>query len=98
MASQSGDLHLEHLCVVLDLLVLNGLVLNQEKCSFAQREIDYLGHRITPAWIVPLLSHLNALLFQPHPQDVRGLQKFVGMVIFYRRLLPGFASTLPPPH
>jgi len=41
VASQSRDLHLEHLCVVLDLPVLNGLVLNLEKCSFAQREIDY---------------------------------------------------------
>ena len=95
VASQSRDLHLEHLCVVLDLLVLNGFVLNLEKCSFAQREIDYLGHRITPAGIVPLLGHVNALLLQPHPQDVCGLQKFLGMVNFSFLELLGL-SPLPP--
>ena len=64
---QRRDLHLKHLNVVLDLQVQNGLVLNLGKCNFAQREIDYLGHKITPAGIVPLSHHIDALLMQPHP-------------------------------
>ena len=31
-----------------------------------------------------------------HPQDVRGLQRFLGMINFYRRFLPGIARTLRP--
>ena len=73
VASSSWRNHLEHLRVVLDLLVQNGLVLNLQKCSFAQSEVEYLGHRITSAGIVPLRRHVDALLLQPHPQDVRGL-------------------------
>ena len=96
VASSSRRNHLEHLRLVLDLLVQNGLVLNLQKCSFAQSEIEYLGHRITSAGIVPLRRHVDALLLQPHPQDVRGLQRFLGMINFYRRFLPGIAKTLRP--
>ena len=96
VASTDRKSHLQHLRVVLDLLVQNGLVLNLDKCSFAQPEMEYLGHRISPAGIVPLRRHVDALLLQPHSHDVRGLQRFLGMINFYRRFLPGIARTLRP--
>ena len=71
-------------------------MLNLDKCSFVQHEIEYLGHKITVDGIVPLHRHVDALLLQPHPQDVRGLQRFLGMINFYRRFLPGIARTLRP--
>ena len=74
----------------------NGLVINLEKCSFPLPEIDYLVHKITATGIVPLRRHVEALLQQPHPQDVCGLQRFLGMVNFYRRFLPGIAKILHP--
>ena len=36
VASTNRRTHLKHLCIVLDLLVQNGLALNLEKCSFGQ--------------------------------------------------------------
>ena len=45
VVSQDRDLHLEHLHVVLDLMVQNGLVL----------------YKITPAGISPLHRHVDAL-------------------------------------
>ena len=96
VASRGRGLHLKHLRVVLELLVQNGLVINLDKCSFALPEIDYLGHKITATGIVPLRRHVEALLQQPHPQDVCSLQRFLGMVNFYRRFLPGIAKILRP--
>ncbi len=96
MASTNRRTHLEHLRLVLELLVQNGLVHNLDKCSFAQMEIEYLGHRVTSDGIVPLRRHVDALLLQPHPQDVRGLQRFLGMINFYNRFLPGIAKILRP--
>ena len=96
VASTNRRSHLKHLCVVLDLLSQNGLVLNLEKCSFGQGEIDYLGHKINSAGIIPLCKHVDALLLQPKPQDVCGLQRFLGMINFYQRFLPGVARTLRP--
>ncbi len=57
-------------------------------------EIEYLSHRITVDGIVPLRRHVDALLLQPHPQDVRGLQRFLGMINFYRRFLHIIPSVL----
>ena len=73
VASRTRKLNIR---VVLELLVQNGLVLNLDKCSFVQHEIEYLGNKITVDGIVPLHHHVDALLRQPHPQDVRGLQRF----------------------
>ena len=72
------------------------MVINLEICSFALPEIDYLGHKITATGIIPLRRHVEALLLQPRPQDVRSLQRFLGMVNFYRRFLPGIAKILRP--
>ena len=97
IASWTRKLHIEHLWVVLELLVQKGLVLNLDKCSFVlQHKIEYLGHKITVDGIVPLRHHVDALLLQPHPQDVRGLQRFLGMINFYHCFLPGIARTLRP--
>ena len=96
VASRGRGLHLKHLRVVLELLVQNGLVINLDKCSFALPEIEYLGHKITATGIVPLRRHVESLLQLPPPQDVRSLQRFLGMVNFYRRFLPGIAKILRP--
>ena len=61
------------------------LVLNLDKCSFVQNEIEYLGHKINADVIVPHRCHVDALLLKSHPQDVGGLQRFLGMINFYRR-------------
>ena len=47
--------------------------------------LSYLGHKITPAGIVPLGHPIDALLLQPQPQpeDVQGFQRFLGMIKFY---------------
>ena len=47
--------------------------------QLGQGEIDYLGHKINSAGIIPLRKHVDALLLQPQPQDVRGLQRFLGL-------------------
>ena len=70
----------------------NGLVLNLEKYSFAQMKIDYLRHNMSPSGIVPLCRHGDALFLQPSPQDICGLQRFLGMVNFYRHFLPMIAK------
>lgn len=47
------------------------------------------GHMVTPSIIVPLCHHVDILLLPPHPHDVHGLQRFLGMVNFYWCFLSG---------
>jgi len=96
LASPDHSTHKEDLRMLLAALREYGLVLNIEKCSFAQSAVDFLGHRITAEGATPLESHVAAVQDFPQPATVQGLQGFLGMVNFYRRFLPGLARTLLP--
>jgi hypothetical protein len=73
-----------------------GLVLNIEKCVFAQPSVDFLGHHVSAEGATPLQSHVAAVRDFPPPSTIRELQGFLGMVNFYPQFLPGIARTLAP--
>jgi hypothetical protein len=94
--SPSCSQHLSHLHTALSILAENGLHINPARCVFAQEEVDFLGHHITPTGLTPLSSHVQPILsFQP-PTDAKSLQRCLGMINFYRRFLPGIAQILKP--
>jgi hypothetical protein len=81
---------------VLDRLKQAGLVINLEKCQFGKAAVDFLGHCISAEGATPLVDHVEAVSeFQP-PADKQGLQRFLGLVNFYRGFLPGVAGLLKP--
>ena len=53
------------------------------------------GYKVNAA-ISPLQKHVVALQQLPPPLDLKQLQRFLGMINFYRRFLPGIASILQP--
>jgi hypothetical protein len=88
--------HLEHLHHVLQLLENHGLIINPAKCIFAAPSVEFLGHQVDAHGLVPLSRHVTALQDIPQPGDIPGLQRFLGLINFYRRFLPGIAGTLRP--
>jgi hypothetical protein len=48
------------------------------------------------ASITPLPRHVSAVQDCPQPTDIKQLQRFLGLVSFYRRFLPAVARTLQP--
>jgi hypothetical protein len=94
--SRSRSDHLGHLDTVLAVLAENGLHINPAKCQFAQPEVDFLGHHVTASGLSPIASHTQPILEFPTPSDVKMLQKFLGMLNFWRRFLPGIARVLKP--
>jgi RNase H-like domain found in reverse transcriptase len=70
------------------------LVLNIEKCSFGQVELDYLGHHISASGIRPMAAHVEAIEKFPRPTTVGHLQTFLGMANFYRRFISAAAQVL----
>jgi hypothetical protein len=94
--SESKEEHWTHLRTLFAILAANGLALNLEKCIFAVPELDFLGHRISAAGIAPLRDNVQVILDFPKPTDCKSLQRFLGMINFYRRFLPGAARTLRP--
>ena len=51
--SNTFDEHVFHLCAVFERLKAHNLVLNRNKCVFAQQEITFLGHLISAAGVAP---------------------------------------------
>ena len=97
VASENEAEHLEHLRILFERLEQNGLVVNPAKCQFGCTEIDFLGHHhITKQGTIPLGQKIQAVREYPKPINIRGLQKFVGMINFYNRFLPYFSKILFP--
>jgi hypothetical protein len=95
IASRDQQEHLEHLREVFYRLRDVGLVINAEKCVFAETAIKFLGHKVSAAGVEPLRSHVLAVLAHPEPTNISELQAFLGTVNFYRgsfQQWPGYSS------
>ena len=94
IASSSPKEHEADLRSVFHLLATNGLVINTLKCIFRQATVTFLGHKITPKGITPLPEKVKAITEFPKPNGKKALQRFLGMLNFYHRFLPGIAKLL----
>jgi hypothetical protein len=96
IATTDMDSHLQVLHQVLVILSDNHLLMNPDKSVFAQSSVTYLGHSISAAGISPMDSHVTAIQDFPTPTSVKQLQRFLGLLNFYRRFLPNVAGVLRP--
>ncbi len=96
IASSTLEEHLLHLQQFYQVLQENGLTINPAKCVFAVSSLKFLGHMVDEAGITPLPRHVAAVQDCPAPTDIKQLQRFLGLINFYRRFLPAVARTLQP--
>jgi hypothetical protein len=96
IASSSRDEHLKHVDTVLQRLNEHGIVVNPKKCVFGVEELDFLGVRITRNGITPLPEKVKVIQGFKFPETSKQLQRFLGMVNYYRRWLPNAAKVQAP--
>ena len=96
IASKDETEHFRHVEAVFQRLVEFGLVINPDKCVFGQKEVNYLGHRISPVGVLPLPEKVSAVNDCPPPKSRRQLRRFLGMINFYRRFIPQCAVIAAP--
>nr|VZH97031.1 unnamed protein product [Spirometra erinaceieuropaei] len=89
----TAEEHMEHLATVFDRLQKFDVVLNPSKCVFGFSSLEFLGHMLDSHDIHSLPSKVAAIRDFPPPSPKRQLQRFLGMVSFYRR----FLRTVPTP-
>jgi hypothetical protein len=56
--------------------------------------VEFLGHHITAEGAEPLQQKVTAIVEFQRPQDAKGMQRFLGMINFYRRFIQGAAGIL----
>ena len=71
-------------------------MINVGKCIFGVRQLEFLGHSVSACGISPLLGKIEAVQRFEQPRTVKVLQRFLGLVNFYRRFLPRIAATMRP--
>ena len=96
--SETFEEHLHHLALVINRLLKAGLKLRPSKCHFICKQVQYLGHLITPSGILPNPGRTDAVRIYPTPQSVKEVRQFLGLASYYRRFVEGFASIAQPLH
>jgi len=94
--SKSPEEHVAHVQKVLNRLRAYELLLKSEKCAFAQKEVEYLGHRVTPEGITVCQDKIEAVREWPRPKTVGDIRQFLGLSGFYRRFINGYSQIAAP--
>uniref|UniRef100_A0A3B3RYT1 Gypsy retrotransposon integrase-like protein 1 n=1 Tax=Paramormyrops kingsleyae TaxID=1676925 RepID=A0A3B3RYT1_9TELE len=90
---QEHDLALQN---VLQRLRDAGLQLNNSKCQFRKQSLKFLGHKVTAQGIQVDQEHLSAILDAPVPSDAVQLRSLIGLLSWYNKFIPNFASVVVP--
>jgi hypothetical protein len=70
------------------LLAASDLRLSAKKARILQRQIEFLGRTVRHGEIAVSEKHREAIKEYEQPSDVRGLQRFLGMVNYHRAYVP----------
>ena len=88
--------HLERLEEVLKRFRHAGLKLKPSKCELLKPRVAYLGHVVGPDGVQTDPKKIEAVRNWPTPQCQTDLRTFLGFAGYYRRFVPGFATTAKP--
>ena len=96
--SSTWEEHLARLRQVFERLRHANLKLEADKCTFAAKEVSYLGHRVTEESLLPDSSLLAAIREIPPPKTATEVRSFLGLAGYYRRYVKGFYAIAGPLH
>ena len=88
--------HEETLDIILDRLNKEGLAISLQKCEFAKQEIEWLGFKITPHGVTPLITKTEALQKLDIPKTLKQLRSFMGSIHHLIKFFPHLAKISEP--
>ena len=94
--SEDEEQHVQDLKTIFALLDKYRLKISLEKCKFFQTEITFLGHHLSAEGIRPPDDKITEINDIKTPTTSAELRRFLGMIGFYRRMIPQFADITHP--
>jgi hypothetical protein len=88
--------HLLHIKLVFELLAQDKWKIKLSKCTFAQRQINYLGHVISEHGVGTDPKKIEAISNWPSPQNTKELRSFLGLAGYYRKFVRNFGVISKP--
>jgi len=77
-------------------LVQHGIKVNIEKCVFGNKNVSYLGFRLTEKGILPGLDKLKAIDKVASCKDVHEMRQFLGLCNFFRNHVQNLSKITGP--
>jgi transposase InsO family protein len=94
--SDNEEEHIEHVKAVLRKLRAAGLQVDLKKCEFHTTETKFLGFIVNTEGTQVDPLKIEAVTAWERPQNVRGVQAFLGFCNFYRRFVEGYGRIARP--
>jgi hypothetical protein len=88
--------HISHLQTVRTILSQHKLVVKKSKCTFAQQELEYLGHIIGANGVSTNNSKIVAVQNWPVPTSLKTLRGFLGLTGYYRKFVKHYGILAQP--
>ena len=96
LTKSSFDHHVKRLSAVLEQLKRNNFHIHVEDTFLASKKVDYLGYTLTPKGIEPQYKKILPILRFSPPRKLRQLRAFLGLVNYYKKLVPHRSHILEP--
>ena len=90
--------HLARLEEVFERLEQAQLRLKPSKCFLFRKEVEFLGHLVTPLGVQTDPAKVAKVVDWPRPTGVDEVRAFLGLCGYYRRFVDGFAGIAAPLH
>lgn len=94
--SETIEIHINHLIIILDALDTAGLKLNIEKCEFYQSSVKYLGYKIGQEGISIGAERIQEIKEYPRPKNLKTLRGFLGVLNYYKKFIPKLSELEVP--
>ena len=93
---QHQDQHRQRVKQVLTTLQKHNLFLKPKKCSFKQKEIEFLGIKVNYGQVRMDEHKVQKAQDWPEPKSVTEVRQFLGFTGFYRYFIEGYSSIARP--
>jgi hypothetical protein len=90
--SKTWKEHLQHIRMVLQRLREKKLVAKASKCKWGKEEVEYLGHIIGNGRIMTDRKKTLVIREWKQPETTKELQRFLGLVNYYREFIQNLAK------
>jgi hypothetical protein len=94
--SEDVGTHIHDIDTILSLVAKSGLTLSLKKCHLAYQSLTALGHTVSNLGIGTADGTIKAVKDFPKPTNVKQLQRFLGLCVYYRRFVKNFAKLAAP--
>ncbi|XP_026428322.1 uncharacterized protein LOC113324216 [Papaver somniferum] len=94
--SPDEETHIQHLNLTLDLLQQHSLFAKESKCSFGQKQVEYLGRIISGEGVLADTSKVECMQRWTTPTTLKDLRGFIGLTGYFRKFFQNYGLLCKP--